>query len=151
VLSQALMRETLLFFLPKINASLNALSGVFLVAGIANIKRGRREVHRRFMLSACVASLLFLVGYLLRVAMQGTHTFAGTGFIRGAYLFILISHMTLAMVVVPLVLRTLYLALRRRFDAHPRIARVTFPIWLYVSVTGVVVYVMLYHVPGYVH
>jgi putative membrane protein len=144
------VREVVLGILPKLNAGLNATSGVCLCAGLYTIRRGRREVHRRFMLGACAASLLFLIGYLTRVALQGTHTFAGTGAVRVAYLVILVSHMVLAAAVVPLVLRTLYLALRGRFDAHPRIARVTFPVWLYVSVTGVVVYVMLYHVPGYI-
>ena len=141
----------LLWLLPKLNAALNASSGVCLALGLHAIRSGQRETHRRFMLAACLASLAFLVGYLTRVALQGTHTFAGTGLVRTVYLAILISHMVLAAAVVPMVIRTLYLALRDRFDAHPRIARVTFPIWMYVSVTGVVVYVMLYHFPGYRH
>lgn len=139
------MREQILWLLPKLNAGLNATSGICLVAGVWNIRHQRRDTHRRFMLAACTASLLFLVGYLTRVAMQGTHTFPGHGALRTAYLAILISHMILAVVVVPLVIRTLWLALAGRFDKHPRWARVTFPIWLYVSVTGVIVYVMLYH------
>ena len=139
------MRETILWLLPKLNAGLNATSGICLVAGVWNIRRKRRDTHRAFMIAACVASLLFLVGYLTRVAMQGTHTFPGSGLLRTTYLAILISHMILAVAVVPLVIRTLWLALKGRFDKHPRLARVTFPIWLYVSVTGVIVYVMLYH------
>ncbi|HJZ85012.1 MAG TPA: DUF420 domain-containing protein [Polyangia bacterium] len=139
----------LLEVLPRLNATLNATSGLCLLLGLRAIRAHRRDVHRRFMLAACAASILFLVGYGTRVALQGTHTFAGTGLVRGLYLSILLSHMVLAAAVLPLVARTLYLALRGRFDAHPRIARVTFPIWMYVSVTGVVVYVMLYHFPGH--
>jgi putative membrane protein len=144
------VRALLVSVLPSLNAAFNASSGVCLVLGFYFVRRRRLKTHRRFMIAACLASLAFLVGYVVRVLLQGTHTFAGSGLVRTAYLCILISHMTLAIAVVPLVARTLWLALARRFDAHPRIARVTFPIWLYVSVTGVVVYVMLYHFPGHV-
>jgi putative membrane protein len=141
---------TLVELLPKVNACLNGTSGLLLLGGVRAIKRGRRDVHERFVLSAVAASALFLVGYLTRVALQGTHRFAGRGLLRTAYFIILISHMILAVAVVPLVVRLLYLARRERFPEHRRLARVTFPIWMYVSVTGVVVYFMLYHFPGYI-
>jgi putative membrane protein len=139
---------TLVGVLPEVNATLNATSGALLLCGLRAIRAGRREVHRRFMLGACVASVLFLIGYVTRVALQGTHRFGGHGIVRTLYLAILTSHMILAVAILPLVLRTLYLALSGRFDRHRRLARVTFPAWLYVSVTGVVVYAMLYHLPG---
>ena len=101
------------------------------------------------MTGALVASSLFLVFYLTRVALTGTHRFAGTGAARSAYLGILLSHMVLAVLLVPLVLRLLWLLRRRRFSAHARLARWTYPIWLYVSVTGIVVYLLLYQVYGY--
>jgi putative membrane protein len=140
---------TLLGVLPTLNAALNALSGLCLVGGLRAIRKREQQRHRRFMLAAATASILFLVGYLTRVVLQGTHRFAGTGALRALYLTILFSHMVLAAAVVPLVIRTLYLSLSGRFDRHRRIARVTFPIWMYVSVTGVIVYVMLYHFPGH--
>ncbi|HVP67277.1 MAG TPA: DUF420 domain-containing protein [Anaeromyxobacteraceae bacterium] len=132
--------------LPPVNASLNAASAVLLVAGWRAIRRGRRSLHRALMLSALATSALFLVGYLVRVALTGTHRFPGTGALRAAYLALLGSHTILAAAALPLVLRALWLALRERFDAHRRIARVTLPVWLYVSATGVLVYVVLYHV-----
>ena len=131
--------------LPTVNASLNALSALLLLAGWRAIRSGRRERHRALMLSALSCSALFLVGYLTRVALTGTHRFPGGGALRATYLAVLGSHTVLAVAVLPMVLRTLYLALRGRFEAHRRIARFTFPVWLYVSVTGVAVYVMLYH------
>ncbi len=132
--------------LPTVNAALNALAFVLLALGFFAIRRGARERHRQLMLGACAASALFLVSYLSRVALTGTHRFPGGGALRAAYLAVLGSHTLLAAAVLPLVLRTLFLALRRRFPDHRRIARATLPIWLYVSVTGVVVYVLLYHV-----
>ncbi len=134
--------------LPTVNAALNALAFVLLTLGYAAIRRGARERHRRLMLAACAASALFLVSYLTRVALTGTHRFPAAGALRAAYLAILGSHTLLAALVLPLVLRALFLALRARFPAHRRIARATLPVWLYVSVTGVVVYVLLYHVAG---
>lgn len=131
--------------LPTINATMNLLSATCLLLGWRAIRRGERERHRRWMISAFIASSLFLVGYLTRMALTGTHRFEGDSFVRTIYLAILISHSILAACVVPLVLRAFYLAWRQRFDAHKRIARWTFPIWLYVSVTGVVIYWMLYH------
>ena len=136
--------------LAPINAGLNFTSACFLVAGFVFIRRRQLEAHRRCMKGAVTASALFLVFYLTRAALTGTHEFAGTGTARTAYLVILFSHMVLAVVIVPLVLRMLFLASRERFDEHRRLGRWTFPIWLYVSVTGLVVYALLYHVYGYV-
>jgi putative membrane protein len=131
--------------LPGVNAALNATCTVLLVLGWRAIRGGRREEHRRLMIAACVASALFLASYLTRVALTGTHRFPGGGALRAAYLVVLGTHTVLAAVVAPMALRTLWLALHRRFAEHRRIARWTLPIWLYVSVTGVAVYVMLYH------
>ncbi len=131
--------------LPTVNAVLNATSAIFLVAGWRAIRTGRRDRHRAMMLAALGSSALFLAGYLTRVAMTGTHRFPGHGALRATYLAVLGSHTVLAVVALPMVLRTLYLALRERFAEHRRLARWTFPIWTYVSVTGVAVYVMLYH------
>jgi len=136
---------TLADALPTVNAALNATSAVLLFAGWRAIRAGRRDVHRALMLCACGSSTLFLASYLTRIALTGTHRFPGTGLLRAAYLVVLGSHTVLAVAALPLVLRTLFLALRERFPEHRRIARWTLPIWLYVSVTGVVVYVMLYH------
>lgn len=131
--------------LPTVNASLNALSAILAVAGWRAIRAGRRERHRALMLSALTCSALFLAGYLTRLALTGTHRFPGGGALRVAYLALLGSHTLLAAAALPLVLITLSLALRQRFQAHRRLARWTFPIWAYVSVTGVVVYLVLYH------
>jgi putative membrane protein len=136
---------TLADVLPTVNAALNAASAVLLFAGWRAIRAGRRDVHRALMLSAFGSSTLFLASYLTRVALTGTHRFPGSGLLRAAYLAVLASHTLLAVAALPLVLRTLFLALRERLPEHRRIARWTLPIWLYVSVTGVVVYVMLYH------
>lgn len=131
--------------LPPLNAALNAGSALFLLAGWRAIRRGDRERHRRRMLSAFACSALFLVSYLTRVALTGTHRFPGGGALRAAYLAILASHTLLAVVCLPLAITTLVLGLRARFDLHPKVARFTLPVWLYVSVTGVLVYVLLYH------
>ncbi len=136
---------TLAGALPTINASLNALSAILLLAGWRAIRARRRERHRALMLSALASSTLFLVGYLSRLALTGTHRFPGAGAARVAYLAVLGSHTLLAAAALPLVLGTLHLALRGRFQAHRRLAGWTFPVWLYVSATGVVVYLMLYH------
>jgi putative membrane protein len=135
---------TLGALLPSVNATLNATSAVLLFAGWRAIRARRRERHMALMLAACASSVLFLAGYFTRIALTGTHRFPGTGAARALYLAVLLSHTVLAAVVLPLALRTLYLSLNRRFAEHRRVARVTFPVWLYVSVTGVVVYVMLY-------
>jgi len=136
--------------LPAVNAALNATSAVLLLIAYRRIRRLEIESHRRWMLAAAAVSALFLISYLTYHAQVGSVRFTGQGPVRAVYFTILISHTLLAIANVPLVLRTLYLGLKRRDDRHRRIARWTFPIWLYVSVTGVVVYVMLYHLypPG---
>ena len=134
--------------LAAVNATLNGTCALLLVAGRVAIARGRTKTHRGLMLSAFVVSSIFLVTYLTRVALTGTHVDPHKGWLHVAYLSILGTHMILAMLVVPLVLVVLSLALKKRFVRHRAVARWTFPIWLYVSVTGVVVYVVLYHVPA---
>lgn len=130
--------------LPAVNALLNATSAIVLVAGFIAIKRRRRNLHRGLMLSAVGVSTLFLASYLYYHSQAGTTRFTGQGWIRPVYFTILTSHTILAMIIVPLVIATLYLALRQRFPVHRRIARFTLPVWLYVSVTGILVYLMLY-------
>ncbi|MFW6051157.1 MAG: DUF420 domain-containing protein [Myxococcota bacterium] len=134
--------------LALLNACLNATAATLLVLAYASIRRGRVQAHRRLMVAALVVSSLFLVSYLTRYGLSGDTPFRGEGWLRPVYFAILISHVLLAMAVVPLVLRTVYLAVRERFADHRRIARITLPIWMYVSVTGVVVYLMLYQLPG---
>ena len=131
--------------LPSVNAALNATSAVLLLLARAAIKRKDVERHKRLMLAALGVSALFLVCYLVRVALTGTHRYQGPPLLRAIYLVVLFSHMSLAAATPFLALRALQLALRRRFDEHRRIVRWAFPIWMYVSVTGVVVYWMLYH------
>ena len=128
------------------NAALNATSATLLFLGWRAIRSGGRIRHRNLMLAALGTSALFLVGYLTRIALTGTHRFPGDGWLRTGYLLLLGSHTLLAAAIVPLIAVTLWLAWKGRFDAHRRIARYTFPAWLYVSVTGVLVYVMLYWV-----
>lgn len=130
--------------LPALNATLNGLSAVCLVSGYALIKRGERLMHQRCMIAALVLSSLFLVSYVVYHANAGSRPFPGQGIIRPIYFVILITHVVLAATVVPLALITATRGLRSQFERHVRIARWTFPIWLYVSVTGVVIYLMLY-------
>lgn len=136
---------TLADVLPPLNATLNATSAVLLVLGFRAIRAGDRRRHRALMLAALGSSLLFLASYVTRIALTGTHRFPGDGALRVAYLAVLGSHTLLAAAAGPLVIATLALALRARYPSHRRIARLTLPVWLYVSVTGVLVYVMLYH------
>ncbi len=135
-------------YLGGINACCNAVAASCLLAGFVAIRGGHRRVHRALMLSAVVASALFLAGYLTRAALHGTRSFPGVGLWHAVYLAILLPHMLLAAVVVPLVGFSLYYSLSSRFPSHRKVARWTFPIWMYVSVTGVVVYLMLYHWPS---
>ena len=130
--------------LPTLNAALNSLSAVFLFAGYLLIRAKNRGAHRACMLAAFACSALFLVSYLTYHFQVGSVGFKGQGWIRPLYFTILITHTLLAAAVVPLALITLSRAWREKFAAHRRIARWTFPIWLYVSVTGVVIYLMLY-------
>lgn len=136
---------------PAINAALNLTCFVFLVGGRMAIARGDTALHRRRMLSAFTASAVFLVSYLIRFATTGAHRYPGEGWDKTVYLVTLFSHMVLAVVLVPLVVRALQLALRADFDRHKRIVRFTWPIWVYVSVTGVIVYLMLYHLAPVLH
>uniref|UniRef100_A0A7C2NT54 DUF420 domain-containing protein n=1 Tax=Schlesneria paludicola TaxID=360056 RepID=A0A7C2NT54_9PLAN len=139
--------------LPAVNASLNAAATVLLVAGLAAIKRGHRDRHKRLMLTAFATSIVFLGFYLVYHAALHHYTgesgrkFTGAGIIRPIYFTILISHVILAAAVPVLACLTIYRGLKQQWDGHRRIARITFPIWLYVSVTGVVIYGLLYHWP----
>jgi putative membrane protein len=135
-----------LTFLPPVNALLNSLSATCLVLGFLAIRKGNRKRHLKFMLSALTFSFLFLISYLTYHFFHGDTSFQGEGWMRPLYFFILISHILLSAVVLPLVMTTVYFAATGNFNRHPKIARITLPLWLYVSVTGVLVYLMLYHV-----
>jgi uncharacterized membrane protein YozB (DUF420 family) len=130
--------------LPALNACLNATSALLLATGYVLIRRGRRVAHKRVMLAALASSALFLTSYLAYHAQVGSVRFQGQGPVRTVYFTILLTHTVLAVVIVPLVGMTVVPALRERFDRHRRLARVTLPLWGYVSVTGVVIYWMLY-------
>jgi uncharacterized membrane protein YozB (DUF420 family) len=134
--------------LPTVNALLNGTAASLLVAGFFLIRAGRRDAHRRAMTAAFACSVLFLVSYLVYHFEVGSVRFQGTGTVRTVYFSILLTHTVLATAVPFLAVATLVLARKERFDAHRRLARVTLPIWLYVSVTGVVIYLMLYRM-GY--
>jgi putative membrane protein len=129
--------------LPAINACLNAVAAVLLVCGMAAIKRQRREVHRAFMLGAVAASILFLIGYLTYHFSHGETKYPPDAPVRGLYFATLVSHITLSGVLPFLVLPTLFFAGRTRFERHRRIARCALPVWLYVNVTGVAIFLML--------
>ncbi len=130
---------------PALNAALNLTSFVLLILGRVAIARGDEALHKRRMLAAFTTSGVFLVSYLIRFATTGAHKYPGTGWDKTIYLLILFSHMILAVVLVPLLLAALRKALRSDFVAHKRLVRYAWPIWFYVSVTGVIVYLMLYH------
>lgn len=131
--------------LPALNAALNATSAGLLLWGYAQIRRGRREAHRKIMLSAFAVSVLFLISYLVYHAQVGSVKFLKTGPVRPLYFGILGSHTILAAIVPVLAVMTLRRAWKGQFESHRRLAKITLPIWLYVSVTGVIVYLMLYH------
>ncbi len=135
--------QSILASLPTLNAILNSIAAVLLVLGFAAIKAGDRSRHRRYMLSTAVVSGIFLVSYVIKTIYHGTTLYGGTGLSRVVYLSVLFSHLTLAIGLVPLAAVTLIRGLQARFDRHRAIARWTLPIWLYVSVTGVLVYLML--------
>ena len=137
-----------LAFLPPINAALNATAAVLLFAGWRAVKRGDRALHGKLMIAAFAASSLFLVSYLAYHFVHGDSRFWGSGALKALYLAILLSHVLLSMAVVPLALGAFWFAFHRRFDVHRKITRVLLPVWLYVSVTGVVVYWMLYRLRG---
>ena len=130
--------------LPTVNATLNCTSAVLLAFGFVMIKRRRIEAHRNCMLLAFASSMLFLVSYVVYHAHAGSKPFQGTGAIRAVYFAILISHIILAIVIVPMAITTLRRGLAGDYLRHRRIARRTFPLWMYVSITGVIVYLMLY-------
>ena len=136
---------------PAINAALNLTCFVFLVLGRVAIARDDVALHKQRMLGAFTASTIFLVSYLIRFATTGAHRYPGEGWDKTLYLFTLFSHMALAVVLVPLVIGALRRALRGDFAAHKRLVRFTWPIWVYVSVTGVLVYLMLYHLAPALH
>jgi putative membrane protein len=130
--------------LPAVNASLNAISGVLLIVAYALIRQRKIEQHRKVMLAAFTTSALFLVCYVVYHAQVGSVRFTRQGFVRPLYFTILITHVTLAALVLPMAIVTLSRGLKARYSQHRRIARWTLPIWLYVSVTGVLVYILLY-------
>ena len=132
-----------LAFMPGVNASLNGVAAACQVAGYFAIKKKRRELHTRLMIGALTSSALFFVGYLVYHYVHGDTRYPGTGALRGVYLSILASHVVLSIVLVPLLLVTVFRAYKGTFDRHKALARWTLPIWLYVSVTGVVVFWML--------
>jgi uncharacterized membrane protein YozB (DUF420 family) len=133
---------------PALNAGLNGASAIMITTGRVLIRRQKVRLHRACMITAVATSSLFLISYLYYHAHVGSVHFPGQGWVRPLYFTILISHTLLAATVVPLVVVSLTYAMRRRFDRHRRIARWTYPVWLYVSITGVVVYVMLYQIYG---
>jgi putative membrane protein len=132
-----------LSYMPAVNACLNGLSASLLLAGWVAIKSGKIAVHKRLMVSAFACSSLFLIGYVAYHYVHGDTKFAGQGPIRAVYFAVLISHVLLSMAVVPMALASFYYAFRERFVTHARVARILFPIWLYVSITGVVIFFML--------
>ena len=142
--------EALGALLARTNATLNLTSGILLTSGWIFIRRGDIRRHRLSMLGAVAASSLFLIFYVTRFTITGTHSFAGEGVARTIYLAMLSSHIILAILIVPCVLRLLFLVWKERFQDHRRLARWVFPAWLYVSVTGFLVYILLYHVYGFV-
>ena len=130
--------------LPALNATLNGVSAILLTTGYILIRRGRRDLHKRCMLAALTTSALFLVSYVIYHLNTGSRPFPGQGAIRVVYFVILITHVILAAAILPLALTTTARGLLDQYDRHVRIARWTLPLWLYVSVTGVVIYLMLY-------
>ena len=130
--------------LPHLNATLNGTSAVFLVSGYLLIRRGHETAHKRCMIAALICSAAFLTSYVVYHLHAGSRPFEGMGFVRVIYFAILITHVVLAAAILPLVIMTATRGLRSQFDRHVRIARWTLPLWLYVSVTGVIVYLMLY-------
>ena len=131
-------------YLPTVNATLNTISGILLTVGYVFIRQRKIAAHKKCMFAAFAVSVLFLISYVIYHANAGSKSFTQQGWVRPVYFSILISHIILAFAIVPLALRTLYLAWREKFDKHRRIAKITFPIWLYVSITGVIIYLMLY-------
>ena len=140
------MSSDFISYLPHINACLNGTSALLLISGYSFIRSGNVAAHRTCQVSALAVSILFLASYLTYHFNHGTTRFQGTGLARPIYFTVLTSHTILAMVIVPLVVLTFYRAFRQDFTRHRRIARITLPLWLYVSITGVIVYLMLYQI-----
>jgi putative membrane protein len=138
-----------LTFLPPIYALINAVTAMLLILAVYSIKNGEIKKHQRLMQSAIACSVVFLIMYVAYHMTSDSTPYGGVGFVRIVYFFILVSHIVLSVVVIPLVLITYVKALAERFDKHKKIAKITFPIWLYVAVTGVIVYLMI--APYYVH
>lgn len=134
------MKQTLIHVLPHVNMALNALVAFLLMAGWVAIRRGKRTLHPRLMMSAVLTGVLFLGTYVLQVWLTGHKRFPGDDWVRTAFLVMLLSHTILAVAVPPLVLRTVYLGIKGRLEEHKPLARVTFCVWLYVALTGVLVY-----------
>jgi len=130
-------------FLPPVYATLNGFTALFLIAGVISIKNKKVQIHRKLMTSAIVLSALFLVLYVVYHSTSDSTPFGGEGWMRPVYFTLLISHILLSITIIPLVLITYVRALAERFDKHRKIARITFPIWLYVAISGVVVYLMI--------
>lgn len=140
------MNPDIISYLPHVNACLNGTSALLLISGYSFIRSGNVAAHRTCQVSALAVSILFLASYLTYHFHHGATRFQGTGLARPIYFTVLTSHTILAMVIVPLVVLTFYRAFRRDFTRHRRIARITLPLWLYVSITGVIVYLMLYQI-----
>lgn len=132
-----------LIHLPLINSILNSIATLLLLLGFVLIKSGKKEQHQKVMWSAFIVSALFLINYLIFHYKVGSVKFLGVGLMRPIYFTILITHISLAFAIVPLVLLTLSRAVKKRFDLHKKIARITWPIWMYVSITGVVIYLFM--------
>jgi putative membrane protein len=130
--------------LPTLNATLNSIAGVLLLSGYIAIKKGHKELHKKLMFSALLVSAAFLTSYLIYHYQVPSKKFPDLGIIKTIYLIILIPHIILAAVMVPMILKTFWHAWRQEWEKHKKIAKITFPIWMYVSVTGVLVYLMLY-------
>ena len=130
--------------LPTLNATLNSIAGIFLLSGYIAIKKDKRDLHRNLMVMALVVSAAFLTSYLIYHFNVPSKKFPDLGWIKTVYLLILIPHIILAAVMVPMILKTFWHAFRGEWEQHKKIAKITFPIWMYVSVTGVLVYLMLY-------
>ncbi len=152
-MAETLVAPSWVLLLPTINASLNGLATILLVAGYVAIRRGRRSLHRNLMLTTFATSVIFLICYLTyhfalhHYTGESGRKFPGTGLVRPIYFVILISHVILAVPVAFMACVTIYRGLKGQWDRHRSIARITYPIWLYVSITGVVIYLMLYHWP----
>lgn len=132
-----------LTFLPPIYATINGITAMLLILGVYSIKNGNIKAHQNFMKSAIACSVVFLVMYVAYHMTSDSAVYGGRGYIRYVYFFILISHIILSIAIIPLVLITFVKALAERFDKHKKIARITFPIWLYVAITGVIIYLMI--------